>query len=177
MSGRAMVALAAGLILASPAGAQSLAVSPPSARPPVAAPAGNFTGSVTVTPIFRPNMQINANVGEVAFSPGARSVWHTHPAGQLLIVTAGTGWMQDQGGPKREIGTGDVVWIAPDSRYWHGATETSAMRHIAITPLSGNTNVDWLEPVSDADYHGAEYGVAVHNDSDGNAPVAAARCP
>ena len=86
------------------------------------------------------------------FAPGARSAWHTHPAGQILIVTSGTGWAQEEGGQKREIKPGDVIWTPPGVKHWHGATTTNFMSHIAITNMADGKNVDWLEKVSDEQY-------------------------
>jgi quercetin dioxygenase-like cupin family protein len=105
-----------------------------------------------VTPLFGPNTLSNAGGGEVEFAPGARSAWHTHPLGQTLIVTAGIGWVQQEGGAKIAIRPGDVVTTPPGVKHWHGATDTNSMRHIAITPVANGRNVDWMEPVSEADY-------------------------
>ncbi len=88
----------------------------------------------------------------VTFEPGARTAWHTHPLGQTLIVTSGCGWAQTLGGPKEEIKPGDVVWIPPGEKHWHGATATTAMTHIAIQEHVGGKAVDWLEKVSDEDF-------------------------
>jgi quercetin dioxygenase-like cupin family protein len=93
-----------------------------------------------------------ATSGLVTFAPGARSAWHTHPAGQLLIVTSGTGWVQEEGGEKREIKPGDVIWTPPGVKHWHGATATTSMGHIAITSVVDGKNVDWAEKVSDEQY-------------------------
>jgi quercetin dioxygenase-like cupin family protein len=93
-----------------------------------------------------------ATGGLVTFAPGARSAWHTHPAGQILIVTAGTGWVQEEGGEKREIKPGDVIWTPPGVKHWHGATATTSMSHIAITNMVDGWNVDWLEKVSQDQY-------------------------
>ena len=88
----------------------------------------------------------------VTFEPGARTAWHTHPPGQTLIVTAGCGWAQREGGPVEEIGPGDVVWIPPGERHWHGATPTSAMTHISIVERLGDQTTKWEEKVSDEQY-------------------------
>ena len=88
----------------------------------------------------------------MTFEPGARSAWHTHPAGQHLIVTSGVGWTQEWGGPVTEIRTGDVVWCPPGIKHRHGATPTTAMTHVALTRTAGGNNVDWLEKVSDEQY-------------------------
>jgi quercetin dioxygenase-like cupin family protein len=85
-------------------------------------------------------------------SRGARTAWHTHPLGQTLIVTAGSGWVQREGGPREEIRAGDVVWLAPGEKHWHGATPANAMTHIAIEEALNGKVVDWMEKVSDAQY-------------------------
>jgi quercetin dioxygenase-like cupin family protein len=91
-------------------------------------------------------------VGHVTFAPGARTAWHTHPAGQILIVTYGTGWIQQWGAERREIKPGDVVWIPPGVKHWHGGTATNGMSHMAIQEMVDGRNVDWLEKVSDEQY-------------------------
>ncbi|WP_238123853.1 MULTISPECIES: (R)-mandelonitrile lyase [unclassified Xanthobacter] len=112
----------------------------------------NFTGTVTVTPLFAASDLSNAGGGLVEFAPGARTVWHIHPAGQTLIITSGLGWVQEEGGERIHVKAGDVVQFPPNVRHWHGASATNSMAHIAITPTAGGTNVEWLEPVTDADY-------------------------
>ena len=139
-------------LLATGAAAQTLQLSPNGARPSVPGPAANFTGTVTVTPLFGPSHDSNAGAGQVEFTPGARSNWHTHPAGQTLIVTSGTGWVQQEGGTRLQIKPGDVVWTPPGVKHWHGATATNSMSHIAVTPVLDGKNVEWLEPVSDEQY-------------------------
>jgi quercetin dioxygenase-like cupin family protein len=114
--------------------------------------ATHFTGSVHIEPLFDANNPSRAVGASVTFEPGARTVWHTHSLGQTLIVTAGVGWIQQWGGPIEEIRKGDVVWIPPRTKHWHGATATNSMTHIAITEeLNGNA-VTWLERVSDEQY-------------------------
>jgi quercetin dioxygenase-like cupin family protein len=107
---------------------------------------------VIVEPLFGAKNSMPATGGLVSFAPGARSAWHTHPAGQMLIVTAGTGWVQEEGGEKREIKPGDVIWTPPGVKHWHGATATTSMSHIAITNIVDGRNVDWLEKVSEDQY-------------------------
>ena len=92
------------------------------------------------------------NAGSVTFEPGARTAWHTHPLGQTLIITAGLGWVQTEGGPIEEVRPGDVVWFPPGEKHWHGATPTTAMTHIAVQESLNGKNVDWMEKVSDAQY-------------------------
>ena len=111
-----------------------------------------FTGSVRVDPLFAPKEPSRISVGSVTFEPGARSAWHIHPLGQILIVTAGTGWIQQQDGQKQEIKSGDVIWTPPGVKHWHGATATNGMTHLAITESLDGRNVDWMERVSDEEY-------------------------
>ena len=122
------------------------------AKPSVKGPAENFTGSVVVTPLFGSNDTFHAAAAFVTFEPCARSHWHTHPAGQLLVVTAGVGWVQQWGGKKQEIRPGDVIWTPPGVKHWHGGTATSPITHIALQETVGGKAVDWLEPVSDEQY-------------------------
>lgn len=122
-------------------------------RPTTRGPAQTFTGSVTVDPLFEASEHTHCAGALVSFEPGARTAWHVHPAGQTLIVTAGTGWVQEDGGERRQIQPGDVVQIPPDTRHWHGATATTRMSHIAITNVLNGTRVHWQEHVSDAEYN------------------------
>jgi quercetin dioxygenase-like cupin family protein len=111
-----------------------------------------FTGAVRIDPLFAANDARRGAAASVTFEPGARTAWHTHPLGQTLIVTAGCGWAQREGGPVEEIHPGDVVWFAPGEKHWHGATATTAMTHIAIQENLDGKVVDWLEKVSDDQY-------------------------
>ncbi|MBD6618772.1 cupin domain-containing protein [Komarekiella sp. 'clone 1'] len=113
----------------------------------------NFTGNVSVEPLFPVNSPSRTSGGSVTFEPGARSAWHTHPLGQTLIVTVGTGWVQQEGGEKQEIRQGDVVWTPPGVKHWHGATTTSRLTHIAIQETLDGKNVEWMEKVSDEQYN------------------------
>ena len=115
-------------------------------------PAEWFTGAVRIDPLFTAPEPARAAGASVTFEPGARTAWHTHPLGQTLIVTAGCGWAGSEGGERREIRPGDVVWFAPGERHWHGATGTTAMTHIAVQERLDGKAVEWLEPVSDAEY-------------------------
>jgi quercetin dioxygenase-like cupin family protein len=135
-----------------PAWADNSEISANGSRRSATGPAANFTGTVMVEPLFGEKPGITATGGQVIFAPGARSAWHTHPAGQVLIVTDGTGWVQEEGGAKREIKPGDVIWTPPGVKHWHGATATNAMRHIAISGMVNGKNVDWLEKVTDEQY-------------------------
>jgi len=113
----------------------------------------NFTGSVGVEPLSQANGPSRLAGARVTFGPGARTDWHTHPLGQTLIVMAGVGWVQQWGGQKQEIRTGDVVRIHPNQKHWHGASANAAMTHIALTEqLPDGKRVDWMEKVSDAQY-------------------------
>lgn len=115
-------------------------------------PADWFTGRVRIDPLFSPNEARRAAAASVTFEPGARTAWHTHPLGQTLIVTAGLGLAQREGGPVEEIRPGDVVWFEPGEKHWHGASPSVGMTHIAIQEQKDGRVVDWLEPVSDEDY-------------------------
>ena len=112
----------------------------------------NFTGAVRVDPLFEAPDPARVAGSSVTFEPGARTVWHTHPLGQTLIVTAGRGRVQRWGGPIEEIHPGDVIWFAPGEKHWHGASPTTAMTHIAIQERLNGKAVDWMEPVSDEHY-------------------------
>lgn len=150
---RFAIATAALVLLgAGPTYAQTMEISPNGSRRAAPPPVEYFTGSVIVEPLFGAKDGMPATGGLVAFAPGARSAWHTHPAGQILIVTAGAGWVQEQGGEKREIKAGDVIWTPPGVKHWHGATATTSMSHIAITNMVDGRNVDWLEKVSEDQY-------------------------
>jgi quercetin dioxygenase-like cupin family protein len=115
-------------------------------------PAAYFTGVVRVDPLFQAPDPARVSGASVTFEPGARTAWHTHPLGQTLIVTAGCGRTQREGGPVEEIRSGDVVWVPPGERHWHGATPTTAMTHIAIQEALNGKAVDWMEKVSDEQY-------------------------
>jgi 4-carboxymuconolactone decarboxylase len=114
--------------------------------------AGNFTGSVRVDPLFQANAPARASGSLVTFEPGARTAWHTHPLGQVLIVTTGVGRVQRWGDPIEDIRQGDVVWIPPGQKHWHGAAPQSSMAHIAISESLDGESVEWMEKVSDAQY-------------------------
>jgi len=122
--------------------------SQPSAKGPV----DWFTGTVRIDPLFQAPDPARAVGASVTFEPGARTAWHTHPLGQTLLVTAGCGLAQREGGPIEVIRPGDVVWFVPGEKHWHGATPTTAMTHIAIQEQLGGRTVDWMEKVSDEQY-------------------------
>ncbi len=115
-------------------------------------PADWFTGTVRIDPLFQTTPPARVGGSSVTFEPGARTAWHTHPLGQTLIVTAGCGRAQREGGPVEEIRPGDVVWFPPGEKHWHGAAPTTAMTHIAIAEALEGKVVDWLEKVSDREY-------------------------
>jgi 4-carboxymuconolactone decarboxylase len=116
-------------------------------------PAENFTGNVTVTPLFPANASASYTGAYVTFEAGARSAWHTHPAGQRLVVTAGVGRTAEWGGSVQEIKTGDVIWCPPGVKHWHGASPNTAMTHLTLAGTVNNINVQWLEKVTDAQYN------------------------
>jgi quercetin dioxygenase-like cupin family protein len=145
-------ALSVALLSATPAFAESTVVSRNGSRPTAPGPTQNFTGSVLVDPLYAHNDSTHSVGGHVSFAPGARSAWHTHPAGQILIITDGTGWVQEEGAEKREVKPGDVIWTPPGVKHWHGATATNSMRHIAITNMLNGKNVDWMQQVPDEQY-------------------------
>ncbi len=121
-------------------------------RPSATAPAEWFTGRVRIDPLFGATSPARAAGNAVTFEPGARTAWHTHPLGQILIVTAGAGLAQRDGGPVEEIRPGDVVWFEPGEKHWHGASPTTAMTHIAVQEALDGRAVDWMEHVSDEQY-------------------------
>jgi 4-carboxymuconolactone decarboxylase len=137
---------------ASPGDAQTITIARSGSQPPRRGPAENFTGPVRVEPFFTATAPARASAARVTFERGARTAWHTHPLGQRLVVTAGVGWIQQWGGPIQEIRPGDVVWIPPGQKHWHGATAMSSMTHIAIQEHLDGKTVDWREHVTDAQY-------------------------
>lgn len=121
-------------------------------RPSREGPAEWFTGDARIDPLFDAPEPARAAGASVTFEPGARTAWHTHPLGQTLIVTAGCGLVQSEGGPIEQVQPGDVVWFPPNQRHWHGATPTKAMTHIAIQEAQGGKVVEWMEKVTDEQY-------------------------
>jgi len=113
-----------------------------------------FTGRAQIAGLFERPEPSRVTGAIVTFSPGARTAWHTHPAGQTLVVTRGAGLVQQWGGARQEIREGDVVWIPPGVKHWHGGSPTQEMSHVAIMEKHGGTNVEWLEKVTDAQYRG-----------------------
>ncbi len=127
-------------------------ITPCGSLPSRRAPDKWFTGTVWQEPIVEAEAPARIRALVVSFEPGARTAWHTHPLGQNLIVTAGLGWVQREGGPIEEVRSGDVVWFPPGLKQWHGATPTTAMSHIAIQEALDGKTVDWMEHVSDEQY-------------------------
>jgi len=117
-------------------------------------PADWFTGTVRIDPLFHAASPARVTGASVTFEPGARTVWHTHPLGQTLIVTAGSGLVQREGGPIEKIYPGDVVWFPPGEKHWHGASATTSMTHIAIQEQLDGKAVQWLEKVTNEQFGG-----------------------
>ncbi len=142
-------------LVAALAGAdEKISVTRNGTRPATRGAAANFTGSVRIDMLFEAKDPSRTSGASLTFEPGARTAWHTHPLGQRLVVTAGVGRVQRRGDPVQEIRPGDVVWIPPGQKHWHGAAPDTAMTHIAIQELAGGKAVDWMEPVSDEQYNG-----------------------
>lgn len=153
-----MTATALTLVLTAAAFAQpsqELKITRSGSQPSSRGPAENFTGTVRVDQPFRAEDPARASGGLVTFEPGARSAWHTHPLGQTLLVTQGIGLVQRWGGPIQEIRPGDVVWIPPGEKHWHGASPKNGMSHFAISEILNGKSVDWLEKVSNEQYNSA----------------------
>ena len=121
-------------------------------QPSAKGSADYFTGTVRIDPLFQAPSPARVVGASVTFEPGARTAWHTHPLGQTLVITAGSGWAQREGGPIENIRPGDVVWFPPGEKHWHGATATTAMTHIALQEALDGKTVDWMEQVSDEQY-------------------------
>lgn len=132
--------------------AQDMVISRAGSQASGKGPAQNFTGNVRVDPLFAAHAPSTVSGGQVTFEPGARSAWHTHPMGQVLVVTAGVGRVQRWGGAVQEIRPGDVVWTPAGVKHWHGAAPTTAMTHIALQETANGKNVEWLEKVTDEQY-------------------------
>lgn len=124
-------------------------------RPSTSVNPDYFTGTVRMDPLISAPAPARLRGLSVTFEPGARTAWHTHPLGQTLIVTAGAGLIQKEGGPIERITPGDVIWFEPGEKHWHGATSDCAMTHIALQEELDGLAADWLEHVTDAEYSGA----------------------
>lgn len=129
-----------------------IAVSSTAEREPTAGDPETFTGDVEIQPLYDPNDASTGGAGQVTFQTGARTAWHSHPAGQRLIVTDGTGWIQEEGENRITVSAGDVVWFAPGVKHWHGATDGEAMTHIAVQDTIDGNNAEWMEHVTDEQY-------------------------
>ncbi|WP_251977566.1 (R)-mandelonitrile lyase [Salinicola avicenniae] len=140
-------------LVAGMAHAQSMEITHSEDRETIMGSSEVFTGEPIVNMLFRATDSTRATAAEVTFAPGERSNWHTHPAGQTLVVTDGVGWVQEEGGEKREIKPGDVIWTPPGVKHWHGATATNSMSHIAVQEEVDGNNVEWMEPVTDEQYN------------------------
>ena len=121
-------------------------------QPSLKGPEEYFTGTVRIDPLNSAHEPSRVSVASVTFEPGARSAWHTHPHGQVLVVTAGAGRIQQWGGKVEDIRPGDVIWTPPGVKHWHGAAPTKSVSHMAIQEAVNGKNVEWLEKVSDAQY-------------------------
>ena len=115
-------------------------------------PAEWFTGNVRLEPMHQAPAPARVSISNVTFEPGARTAWHSHPLGQTLIVTAGSGRVQSWGKPVEQIQPGDVVWFQSNEKHWHGAAPTTAMTHISIVEQADGKSADWMEHVSDEQY-------------------------
>lgn len=144
-------------LMAAEASAESdneIRITPVGAQASMKGAAENFTGTVRVDSLFKGVSPARIGGGTVTFEPGSRTAWHTHPLGQTLIVTAGMGYVQREGGSRQAIRPGDIVWIPPDVRHWHGATASTGMTHIAIAEAEDGKSVTWAEKVTDTEYEG-----------------------
>ena len=133
-------------------GTQEMVITRAGSQPSSKGPAQMFTGSVRVDPLFGAHAPSTMSGAAVTFEPGARSAWHTHPAGQVLVVTTGVGRVQQAGGPVQEIRPGDVIWTPPGVKHWHGAARATAMTHLALQESVDGKNVEWMEKVSNEQY-------------------------
>ena len=127
-------------------------IQPNGAADSVDGPADWFTGDVRLDPLFDRTEPARVSGASVTFEPGARTAWHTHPLGQTLVITAGLGWVQREGGPIQEVRPGDLVWFPPNEKHWHGATPRTAMTHLAIQEKLDGKAVEWMEHVSEQQY-------------------------
>lgn len=127
-------------------------VTPNGSQPSAKGPADYFTGAVRVDAPFKGSDPSRVNGATVTFEPGSRTAWHTHPLGQTLVVTSGSGLVQESGKPIQSIKAGDTVWIPPGAKHWHGATATTGMTHVAIHESLDGKVVNWMEQVNEQDY-------------------------
>lgn len=127
-------------------------ISRKSDRQPQPGPSDYFSGNAQFAMRHMADDPGRAGVVMVNFAPGARTAWHTHPLGQLLVITEGEAWVQREGGPKETVGVGDTVWFPAGERHWHGATATTAMTHVAVQEAQNGSTVDWETHVTDEEY-------------------------
>jgi len=130
-----------------------ITITPIGSQPSVQGRAEYFTGTVRIDSPFQATEPARVGGATVTFEPGARAAWHTHPLGQTLIVTSGSGLVQEWGNPARQIRAGDIVWIPPGVKHWHGASPTTAMTHIAIAEALDGKVADWMEKVTNEQYN------------------------
>lgn len=151
-----VLTLASGLAVAQqPAAAPAQTITRAGEQASIAGPAEYFTGRARIDPVWPADQNINASGGLVTFEPGARSAWHTHPAGQHLVVISGVGRTQEWSKPIQEIRPGDVVWCPPGVKHWHGAGPATAMTHLSVAGRGADgKNVNWMEKVTDEQYNG-----------------------
>jgi 4-carboxymuconolactone decarboxylase len=170
---KCLIALPLTTVLLTPAttAAQTLIITRGESRPIRQASSENFTGAARVETLFEAQAPLSASAGSVTFEHGARTAWHSHPAGQILIVTAGAGRVQQWGHRVEEIRAGDVVRIPADQKHWHGASPTTSMTHIAITEPRDGTSVHWMEKVTDEQYRVAPLASASQTASPPQAPA------
>jgi quercetin dioxygenase-like cupin family protein len=122
------------------------------AQPPTPGAARNFIGAVQIDSPFRATAPARVSGATVTFAAGARTAWHSHPLGQTLVVISGCGWVQSEGGPRQDMRAGDVVWIAPGVKHWHGASVNHSVVHVAIVEMLDGRTADWMEQVSETQY-------------------------
>ena len=148
----AAIAAGAAAVLAADSDKPQLTLMRAGTRPLIDGPAANFTGKVRIDRQVRPDDPSRPMGSMVYFEPGARTAWHTHPLGQTLIVVSGCGWVQSEGGPKKTIQPGDVIWTPPNTRHWHGAQASVAMAHYAMAESLNGVAAQWMEKVTDEQY-------------------------
>ena len=145
--------------------AQTTIITRSGSKPAQPGPSATFTGNVRVTPLLDASDNFHASCASVSFEAGARSAWHTHPKGQLLIVTAGVGRIQQSARPVEEIRAGDTIWTPPNVKHWHGASPTSSMTHLAMQEALDGKAVEWMEKVTDDQYNATVTVAAVPSDA------------
>jgi 4-carboxymuconolactone decarboxylase len=137
-------------------GSQTIKITRSGSQQSSEGPVEHFTGSARIDSLVSANTPSHTAGGRITFEPGARTAWHSHPLGQTLIITAGRGWVQQWGHQVEEIEQGDVVWVPPGQKHWHGATASTSMTHIAIQESLNGKTVEWMEKVSDEQYKNSQ---------------------